>query len=158
MHPRDFVFFFLHYHLYTWNRTVKLLPRTEFVRMNFSPNFTKIMTERRGRDATTLGTCGLAISSSSNSPRWKISRGTRNGRVTYRTHENNERWSLSKLTGLILEGKRYALAGRAAQKSHQQQPPGQLGRSPQHRLKAANRRIRLIAELYHAVFSSVRYN
>lgn len=47
------------------------------------------------------------------------------------------------LTGFILEGGRYALAGRAAQKSRQQQPPGQLGRSLRHRLKQREARSEL---------------
>lgn len=93
-----------------------------------------------------LDTCGLAISTSSNSSDGKYFAETRSGRVTYGTRENKRGWIFQKLTGFILEGKRCAPAGRAAQESHQQQPPGQLGRSPQHHLKRRRKRIRLAAD------------
>lgn len=47
----------------------------------------------------------------------------------------NQKDDRNTLTGFILEGGWDALAGRAAQKPSQQQPPGQLGRFLRHRLK-----------------------
>jgi len=80
------------------------------------------MTERRGRRYG-VGHVHSLFSRARNSPDRKYF--AKHVAVVSRIgHTRTTGIVFQKLTSFILEGKRHALAGRAAQKSRQQQPPG----------------------------------